>query len=370
MRILVTGGAGFIGSHTADRLLEEGHEVTILDSLRPPVHRNEMAQYLPKHSELIKADVRDKEAIRSALKQVDAVYHFAAYQDYLTDFSTFFDVNATSTALLYEVILEENLEIERVVVASSQAVMGEGLYYCEKHGKQVPDSRGEEQLKKGRWDIVCPECGEKLQMMETPESVSNPQNPYGMSKYAQEKIALNLGKRYGIPTVALRYSIVQGPRQSVFNAYSGACRIFCLSCREGLAPILYEDGMSVRDFVNIEDVVDANMLVLNEPVAINKVYNVGGGKAYTVKEFARLVMAYYGLDVDEKIAGEYRFGDTRHILSDISALRSLGWEPRHNCEYSINTYAKWLETQDGLDGILENANKKMRQLGVVRKQES
>lgn len=370
MRILVTGGAGFIGSHTADRLLDEGHEVIILDSLQPPVHRDEVAQYLPKHSEFIKADVRDKEAVRKALKRVDAVYHFAAYQDYLTDFSTFFDVNATSTALLYEIILEENLEIERVVVASSQAVMGEGLYYCEKHGKQVPDSRSEEQLRKGQWNIVCSECGEKLKMIETPESVSNPQNPYGMSKYAQEKIAVNLGKRYRIPTVALRYSIVQGPRQSVFNAYSGACRIFCLSCMDGLTPILYEDGMSVRDFVNIEDVVDVNILVLTESAAINKVYNVGSGKAYTVKEFARLVMAHYELDGEEKITGEYRFGDTRHILSDISALRSLGWEPKRNCEYSISSYAKWLETQDGLDGILEDAYKKMRQLGVVRKQES
>ena len=180
-------------------------------------------------------------------------------------------------------------------------------------------------------------------------------------------VAINLGRRYGIPTVALRYSIVQGPRQSVYNAYSGACRIFCLSYLQGMAPTLYEDGAAIRDYVNIDDVVDANMLVLEDDRAAGRVFNVGGGKAVTTREFADIVMRQYGSDQPGVVTGEYRFGDTRHILSDISALRALGWEPRHTPAESVAAYAAWLEGMDGLDGVLAEANARMRALGVVRK---
>src|SRR5262249_50399020 len=163
------------------------------------------------------------------------VYHFAAYQDYLPEFSRFSDVNVVSTALLYEIIVAERLDIARVVVASSQSAMGEGLYRCPIDGEQLPGMRPEKALAAGQWDIACPAGGGPLAMQPTPEHVSNPQNPYGMSKLGQEMVAINLGRRYGIPTVALRYSIVQGPRQSVYNAYSGACRIFCLSYLLGTA---------------------------------------------------------------------------------------------------------------------------------------
>ena len=165
-------------------------------------------------------------------------------------------------------------------------------------------------------------------MRITPERVSNPQNAYGMSKLAEEIVAINLGRRYGIPTVALRYSIVQGPRQSVYNAYSGACRIFCLSYMLGRAPVLYEDGAAIRDYVNVDDVVDANVLALSDARAVGRVFNVGGGQAVTTREFADIVMRQYESDKPGIVTGEYRFGDTRHILSDVSALRALGWEPR------------------------------------------
>ena len=203
-------------------------------------------------------------------------------------------------------------------------------------------------------------------MRPTPERIANPQNAYGMSKYAQEQVALNLGRRYGIPTVALRYSIVQGPRQSIYNAYSGACRIFCMHYSEGTVPTIYEDGGSIRDYVNIEDVVDANLIVFEDDRAVGRVLNVGGGTGYTTREFADIVMRRYGSDRPGRISGEFRFGDTRHILSDISALRELGWAPKRSPADSVAEYAGWLAGMEGIDEILTEANATMRALGVIR----
>jgi dTDP-L-rhamnose 4-epimerase len=367
MRVLVTGGAGFIGSHTCDRLLALGHDVIVLDALTPPVHRDGRPEYLSPGADFYEGDTRNRDLLTNLLRRVDAVYHFAAYQDYLPDFSRFSDVNVVSTALIYEIIVAERLDLARVVVASSQAAMGEGLYRCPADGERVPGMRPEAALAAGQWDIPCPECGGPLEMQPTPERVSNPQNAYGMSKLGQEMVAVNLGRRYGIPTVALRYSIVQGPRQSVYNTYSGACRIFCLSYLQGLAPILYEDGEAIRDYVNIDDVVDANILVLTDERAAGRVFNVGGGEAVTTRQFADVVMRHYGSDQPGVVSGEYRFGDTRHILSDIGALRALGWEPRHTPADSVAAYAAWVKGMDGLDGILAKASARMRALGVVRK---
>jgi dTDP-L-rhamnose 4-epimerase len=367
MKILVTGGAGFIGSHTRNRLLSLGHEVVVLDALTPPVHRDREPTYLNPEVDFYSGDVRNRDLVTNLLRRVDAVYHFAAYQDYLPYFSRFSDVNVVSTALLYEIIVAERLDLARVVVASSQSAMGEGLYWCPVDGEQTPEMRPESALEARQWEIPCPQCGGSLKLRPTPERVSNPQNAYGMSKRAQEMVAINLGRRYGIPTVALRYSIVQGSGQSVYNADSGACRIFCLSYLLGKAPILYEDGEAIRDYVNIEDVVDANVLVFSDDRAVGRVFNVGGGQAVTTREFADIVMRQYGSDQPGMVTGEYRFGDTRHILSDISALRALGWEPKRTPIQSVAAYAEWLEGMDDLDGMLVEAHTRMRALGVVRK---
>jgi dTDP-L-rhamnose 4-epimerase len=367
MRVLVTGGAGFIGSHTCDRLLALGHDVVVVDALTPPVHRNGRPAFLGPGIDFYQGDTRNRDLMTNLLRRVDAVFHFAAYQDYLPDFSRFSDVNIVSTALLYEIIVAERLELSRVVVASSQAAMGEGLYLCPSDGEQVPGMRPDSAVAAGNWDIPCPDCGGPLDMQATPERISNPQNAYGMSKLGQEMVAVNLGRRYRIPTVALRYSIVQGPRQSVYNAYSGACRIFCLSYLQGIAPTLYEDGLAIRDYINIDDVVDANVLVLADDRAVGRVFNVGGGKAVTTREFADVVMRQYGSDQQGLVTGDYRFGDTRHILSDISGLTALGWVPRRSPAESVAAYATWLDGMDGLDGVLAEANARMRALGVVRK---
>jgi dTDP-L-rhamnose 4-epimerase len=367
MRILVTGGAGFIGSHTCDRLIGLGHDVVVLDACTPPVHRGGKPMYLSPGAEFYQGDVRNRDLLVNLLRRVDAVYHFAAYQDYLPDFSTFTDVNVVSTALIYEIIVAERLDIARVVVASSQSAIGEGLYWCPADGEQLPGMRPERALPAGQWDIPCPVCGGPMELRLTPERVCNPQNAYGMSKLGEEMVAVNLGRRYDIPTVALRYSIVQGPRQSVYNAYSGACRIFCLSYLQGVAPILFEDGGAIRDYVNIDDVVDANLLVLTDDRAAGRVFNVGGGVAVTTREFSDVVMRQYGSAEPGLVTGEYRFGDTRHIHSDLSALTALGWRPRRTQADSVAAYAAWLKGIDGLDDILAEANAKMRALGVVRK---
>lgn len=367
MRVLVTGGAGFIGSHTVDALLERGWEVTILDSLEKPVHLKGKPSYIPKEARFIEGDVRKREDFLKALSGVQVVYHFAAYQDYLPDFSKFFHVNSVGTALLYELIVEKKLPIEKVIVASSQAVAGEGLYQNAAGYKSRPPIRALKQLEAGQWEISDAQTGETLHWQPTPEAVVNPQNQYAMSKYSQEMITLNLGRRYSIPSVALRYSIVQGPRQSFYNHYSGACRIFSLAYYFNRAPLIYEDGAQMRDYVSIKDVVRANLLVLDDPRANGEAFNVGGGKSFTVKEFCSIVARVFEKEhLAPQIPGLFRFGDTRHSVSDISKLRSLGWEPQFTPEESVRAYRDYLEEQTDIEDILEYAQERMQSLNVVR----
>jgi dTDP-L-rhamnose 4-epimerase len=367
MNCLVTGGAGFIGSHTVDALLARGYHVRILDNLSKPVHLKGKPDYLSDEAEFILGDVRNKQDWQKALDGIDVVYHFAAYQDYLPDFSKFVHVNSVSTALLFELIVEHKLPIKKVIVASSQAVYGEGKYRCPRCNRiKFPDIRELEELQKGEWNHRCHDCSTTLQAMWTNEKRVNPQNQYALSKYSQEQLSINLGKRYQVPTVCLRYSIVQGPRQSIYNAYSGACRIFCLSLFFDRQPPLYEDGMQVRDFVNIFDVVDANLKVFDSPQADYQIFNVGGGKTYTVLEFAQLVAKVFDKNITPKITEQYRFGDTRHIFSDISKLKSIGWRPTRTVEDSVKTYIEWLEQLQGIDNVLDRTEQQMKDLNVVR----
>ncbi|MBX7217347.1 MAG: NAD-dependent epimerase/dehydratase family protein [Candidatus Kapabacteria bacterium] len=364
--VLVIGGAGFIGSHTADRLLQLGYHVRVLDNLQKPVHTKGKPGYLDPAIEFIEADARDPQAMLGALRGVDAVYHLAAYQDYLSDFSTFFHVNAVSTALLYELIVAHHLPIEKVVVASSQFVQGEGRYRRADGSIVAPTLRTIDQLQRGQWDWVDPD-GQPLQWEWTAEDHVNPPNAYAMSKHSQEQQAIRFGLRYGIPSTALRYSIVQGARQSVYNAYSGACRIFCLHYLLGRAPTLYEDGQQCRDFINIHDVVDANILALQDPRTDYEVLNVGGGKAYTVAEFDRIVAQAFGREeLEPNIPGEFRFGDTRNACSDTTKLRSLGWEPKRTAQDSVREYVEYLQRQSDLQQILDHAEKTMKGMNVVQ----
>jgi dTDP-L-rhamnose 4-epimerase len=369
MNVLVVGGAGFIGSHTVDALLKKGHRIRIFDALCKPVHLKGVPAYLPAEAELVIGDVRDKAALSTAMQGIDVVFNFAAYQDYLPDFSTFFSVNAAGTALIYEIIVEQKLPVRKVVVASSQAVAGEGLYRDADGRLFTPDIRPEDRLARREWEIVDA-AGRPAVSLLTPETISNPQNQYGLSKLSQEKIALSLGRRYGIPSVAMRYSIVQGPRQSFYNAYSGACRIFCLSLFFDRAPTVYEDGRQIRDYVNIDDVVRANLTVMEDARADYRTFNVGGGRGYTVNEFAEIVRSVFDKDIRPALPGLYRFGDTRHIHSNISELQSLGWKPEKTPIDSVRAYRAYLCEQTDINDILAYADQKMRDMNVVRKAQS
>jgi dTDP-L-rhamnose 4-epimerase len=374
LKVLITGGAGFIGSHTSDALIAKGYQVRILDNLQKTVHPRGKPDYLNPDAEFMLGDVRDADAWRKALEGVDAVFHLAAYQDYLTDFSTFFAVNSVSTALLYEILVVDprRYPVRKVIVAASQAVMGEGRYRCDQCADAVnpylyPEIRLESQLRQGRWDHRCPVCGGVLQWQPSDETVIKPCNQYALSKHAQEQIAIQLGRRYQIPSVAMRYSIVQGPRQSFYNAYSGAMRIFALSLMEHKAPTIYEDGNQIRDFVNIDDVVAANLLVLEKEAACYQVYNVGGGQAWRVGEFYDAMQEAVNRYIPPRLGGYYRYGDTRHIFSDTSKLKALGWSPRKSVLDSITDYWQYLTTHPRGKDILERADERMQNLNVIRR---
>jgi len=370
--VLVTGGAGFIGSHTVDLLLEKGYQVRILDSLQPRVHPRGKPPWVPKEAEFIQGDVANRADLARALAGVEYVIHLAAYQDYLPDFSTFIHTNAESAALIFELIVEATLAgrplpVRKIVFASSQAVCGEGLYTCPEHGQLTPPPRSLEQLRRGDWEMHCPYCGTYMEPALIPESVVSPGTAYGISKYAIELLADRLGRRYGIPTVCMRYTYVQGPRNSFYNAYSGVARRFALRLLHGLPPVCYEDGKQLRDYVNVKDVARANVLVMEDERADYGVFNVGGKRPVTVLEFARIMIAEFGATVEPLVPGEFRLGDTRHTISDVSRLEALGWRPTILVEQNVREYVAWMREQQTSAEFLQEAEQVMREQGVVQK---
>lgn len=385
MRVLVTGGAGFIGGHLADRLLHEGFQVRILDNLEPRVHPLGLPDYVPARAEFIHGDVTDRKVLLAALQGVEVVSHQAAYQDYMPDFSRFLAVNAVSTALLFELIIGHRLPVKKIIVASSQAVYGEGQYRCANHqcpnhqrldrpcadhqcsdhsGFQPPP-RSPRQLQQGEWEICCPACGVQAQALPLEEHSNNPYNQYAVSKLAQEKTALGLGWLHGIPTVALRYSITQGRRQSLYNHYSGVCRIFCSRALQQLPLLVYEDGHQTRDFVHVDDVVEANMLALENDQASGQAFNVGSGRPTTIIEYAHRVLSCIPSPAGVEVCGEYRRGDNRHSVSSMEKLKGLGWKPKRGLDDILADFVAWVESCGGVPARLPDAAAAMRAAGVL-----
>jgi len=365
MRVLITGGAGFIGGHLVDRFHKEGFQVRVLDSLDPKVHPTGRPPKFPSGVEFIHGDVTDRETLHYALRNVDIVSHQAAYQDYMPDFSRFLSVNAVGTALLYELIVKDRMKIRKVIVASSQAVYGEGQYVCQEHGSFLPIPRRAQQLQRKEWEVYCANCGRQATPALLTEQHTNPYNQYAVSKLAQEKTALGLGWIHGIPTVALRYSITQGPRQSLFNHYSGICRIFVSRALTGDPLVIYEDGLQTRDFVHIEDVVNANMLVLQDDAANAQAFNVGIGRATSVIDYARFVREKIGNKVEFLIPGEYRTGDNRNSVSSISKLQALGWAPKRSLSDILDDFLDWIKRNGGIPEQVQDAYSNMKLAGVV-----
>jgi dTDP-L-rhamnose 4-epimerase len=365
MRVLVTGGAGFIGSHLVDRLLREGFRVRVLDSLDPKVHPNGLPGYLSNEVEFLEGDITDRATLSHALQGVDYISHQAAYQDYMPDFSKFVSVNASATALIYELIVQKRLPIKKVIVASSQALYGEGQFQCSKHGLFLPPPRSQQQLTAGQWEVKCPHCGEYATPLLLSETHTNPFNQYAVSKLAQEKVAVGLGWLHGIPTVALRYSITQGPRQSLYNHYSGVCRIFFSRAMQNIPLFVYEDGNQTRDFVHVQDVVDANMLVLGTSEADFQAFNVGSGRAVTINEYARRVLELVGSQTEPQVLGEYRRGDNRHSVSSAEKLMQLGWRPRRDLSTIMEDFLAWINDIGGIPVGIPDASAAMRNVGVL-----
>src|ERR1700730_5131587 len=321
MKVLITGGAGFIGQRTGELLLKQGHQLTILDNLSPPAHDGPPA--LPAGMELVEGDVRKREDWVKALKENEGGLHLADNPANLPSFRQLFHVNAVGTAILFELLLEGKTSVRRVVLGSSMAVYGEGKYRCGKDGDVYPQPRSLDALERGIWDPPRPICGGAISPRVTAESVARPTSAYGLSKLAQEEMVRLLGERHGIEWIILRYGAVQGRAQPFQNAYYGALRIFALRLAHGQAPALLEDGNQLRDFVDVEDVARANVAAING--LPRGAYNVASGRAHAVIDLARTLLRVAERDLTPETPGRYRVGDPRHVVPDVSRLKAAGW---------------------------------------------
>lgn len=354
-RVLITGGAGFIGSHLADELLSSGYEVRILDSLSPQVHGGERPSYLAREVELRVGDVRAPDAVRSALAGVDVVCHLAAavgVGQSMYEIADYTSVNNLGTAVLLEELARR--PVERLLVASSMSIYGEGSYRDAGGAPREGFQRSVRQLRDRDWELRGPD-GAPLRPVPTAETKSPVlASVYALSKLDQEKLCLLVGQAYGIPTVALRFFNAYGPRQALSNPYTGVLAIFAARLLNGNAPLIFEDGQQLRDFVSVHDVVRACRLALTTDTGPAAVFNVGSGQPRSVLEVAREIGKALGREVPPLITGQYRVGDIRHCFADITLARDeLGYEPQVGFSDGLRELANWLEVQTAVDRAIE-----------------
>jgi dTDP-L-rhamnose 4-epimerase len=368
-RVLITGGAGFVGSHLADALLAAGHQVRALDNLSPQVHGPDQKRpdYLDPDVELLVGDVCDEAAVRRALDGVDLVYHFAAMVGVgqsMYEVARYTAVNNLGTAVLLQALIER--PVERLIVASSMSLYGEGLGRTRGGTLTAGQERTLEQLKARDWE-VRDDSGDVLTPVPTPES-KTPALPsvYALSKYDQERLSLMIGRAYQIPTVALRFFNIYGTRQALSNPYTGVLAIFASRLLNGKPPLINEDGHQRRDFVSVRDVARACILAAEIPKAAGEVFNIGSGRNYSVIEIAQRISAALGREeIEAEITGRYRMGDIRHCFADITLAREiLGYEPAVELEEGLAELAGWLEGQIAVDRVAE-ASAELAQRGLT-----
>jgi dTDP-L-rhamnose 4-epimerase len=354
-KVLITGGAGFIGSHLADRLINQGHEVTLFDLLHPQVHglEHKPPDYLNPAARLLQGDVRDANALQAALDGVDVVFHLAAYTGVgqsMYQIGEYLDVNVQGTATLLQLLSRPSSSVRKLIVASSRAVYGEGAYHCSHCGPVSPSPRTAEQLRAGRWEVTCPHCGQPVQAMPTPETkAADPRSIYAVSKLNQEQTSLLIGEAYGLPVVVLRFFNVYGPRQSLKNPYTGVINTFITRLVNGLPPQLYEDGRPSRDFVHVSDVCQACLLAMSNEAADGQVLNVGSGQPLSLLEVAQTIAAQFGVPFPV-ITSQYRLGDIRHCYADLSRSRQLlGYAPQVSFKVGIAQLLHQLAGQEWPD---------------------
>ena len=352
-QILITGGAGFVGSHLADGLLAAGHAVRILDDLTPQVHpEGRRPAYLSRDVELVTGDVRDPNRLREVLAGVDIIFHFAAtvgVGQSMYEIARYTSVNTQGTAELLQAMLDAKLTPEKLIVASSMSIYGEGRYVCEACGeKAAPPVRSVAQLRSGKWDLPCDRCGGTLKPVPTDENKPSEINSvYALSKRDQEQLCLIYGRNYGLAVTALRFFNIYGTRQALSNPYTGVAAVFASRMLNGKAPMVFEDGEQMRDFVSVHDIVRANMLAMERPQSNDQVINIGCGTPITIRQVAEILARALGKNVDPVISHKYRAGDIRHCYADISRARALlGYEPQVTHEEGFRELAQWLMDQE------------------------
>lgn len=370
MRILVTGGAGFIGSFLVDKLVSFGHKVTIYDNLEPQVHHGKIPKYLNKEAKFIRGDICDADKLGTALKSVDIVFHEAAMVGVgqsMYKVIKYTRVNELGTATLLDLIVNKHRDhIKKIIVAASMSEYGEGLYSCKKCGLVKPGLREENDLEKKQWEMKCSNCRNPLLPIPTDENAQlNCNSVYAINKRVQENMVLTIGKAFSIPAVALRYFNAYGPRQSLSNPYTGVAAIFISRIKADKPPVIFEDGLQSRDFVSVADIVSANIAVMESDKTDYQVFNVGSGKNITILEMAKLITKLYGKKINPQITNTYRKGDIRHCFADISKIkRLLNWESKVKFADGMKELIEWSDQEDSKD-YFDKASKILKEKGVI-----
>ena len=373
--ILITGGAGFIGSNLTIKLVSKGYNITILDNLSKQIHgeNQDSALYnsIKDKAAFILGDVCNKSDWEKTLKGQDAVIHLAAETgtgQSMYEITRYNEVNIIGTAHLLNILANQEHTISKILIASSRSIYGEGKYLCDNHGVTYPNERDAADMAKGNFNPICDKCDKKLILKATDEnSKIHPSSIYGITKQQQEQMILLMGKALKIPAVALRYQNVYGPGQSLSNPYTGILSIFSTRLLNGNDIDIYEDGEESRDFVFIDDVVDATVLALEKKEANHQIFNVGSGIATTVSMVANTLKELYESNVNINISGRYRLGDVRHNYSDLSKIENaLGFSPKVNFKAGIKKFVKWAKTQDVEQDKYENSIKELKQKGLIK----
>ncbi len=348
--ILITGGAGFVGSHLADALLLAGHHVRIFDNLTEQVHHDGIPDYLAPEAEFIHGDVQDADALRRALNGVDVVFHMAAavgVGQSMYEIAHYMGSNTQGTAVLLQELLHCKGRVQKLVLASSMSIYGEGKYLCLRCGEVAPPVRTVEQLRTHNWEPNCPGCGEALTPIPTDESKPlQSSSIYALSKKDQEEMCLLFGRTYGLPVVALRYFNIYGTRQALSNPYTGVAAIFASRLMNGNSPLIFEDGLQMRDFVSVQDVVRVNLLAMERSEADGRALNIGSGDPISIREVAAELARAMHTDIPAELTQRYRAGDVRHCFADISAAgKLLGYAPEVDFASGLKDLVQWLYSQ-------------------------
>ena len=370
MRILITGGAGFIGSHLADALLARGHQVRALDSLDPQVHPGGAPAYLDGEVELQVGDVRDHDAVARALDGVDALVHFAAavgVGQSMYEIERYTSINSIGAAVVLEEVARKRDRIGKMLVASSMSIYGEGRYRCPRHGLLAPQVRSDEQLDRRDWELRCDECGSVLEPLPTDEAKPvQPMSVYAVGKRDHEELFLAIGRAHRLPTVALRFFNVYGERQALSNPYTGVAAIFGGRLLNDNAPLVFEDGLQSRDFVHVSDIARGCVAALEGSGADYRAVNLGTGRSTSVLDVARELARGLGKDIAPRVVRKFRAGDVRHCFADISlARRLLGFEPQVAFGAGMQELLGWVATQQATDTV-DTAARQLEEAGLTR----